>query len=92
MPFKCNECEEEFDDENELGFHLISIHKLCKKLKSGDFKCNYCPKNFNNYGDMGMHLMWGHKFGSLTGDDLKHHEAFLKDPVFQGIINEINKR
>lgn len=58
---KCDECDEIFNDEKDLEFHVMTVHEiLCRKLKPDEVKINLrcckCEENLETTEELTEHL------------------------------------
>ena len=93
MGYKCGECGDEFEDESDLGIHLIS--EFVEIMDDDRLKCELCGLTLDpeNESDMEMHLMWGENKAIRTGNTKKEWESFMNNPEFDEIrkcIDESN--
>ena len=91
MGYKCTECGDEFEEETDLGIHLIS--EFVEILDDDRLKCELCGLILNpeNASDMEMHLMWEEGKAERTDNTKIEWEAFLNNPEFDEIRKVIDK-
>lgn len=88
--FVCNECNEEFEEECDLGIHLTAV--FGEDIANNQCKCTLCGAIFDDWGDLEMHIMWTENKGRMTGDTLKEYENAINAPEFRDLVAEMDKR
>lgn len=91
MGYKCVECGDEFEEESDLGIHLISA--FVEILDDDRLKCELCGEIFNpeNESDLEMHLMWAEGKAERTGKTESDWQAFMNDPEFDEIRRVVSR-
>ena len=73
VKFKCMECDmPPYDDEADLGTHLMREHGYCEEIKINGktkYSCVICNEISDKEADLGTHLMWEHGLGVEIPED-----------------------
>ena len=87
MGYKCADCEDEFEEESDLGIHvLVDLSTECVD----GWKCDICGWTCEEESDMEMHLMWAEGKAIRTGKTKKSWDEFMNNPDFDEIRKEID--
>lgn len=89
MGYKCTECGDEFEEETDLGIHLIS--EFVEILDDDRLKCELCGLILDHESDMEMHLMWEEGKAERTGNTIIEWDEFMNNPEFDEIRRVIDE-
>lgn len=92
MAYKCTDCGEEFENECDLGVHVMyDVHMLAED-NFDSYGCEICDEVFEHESDLQIHILFGHGKCELTGKELEDYEKAINDPTFAPLIKAIDEK